>query len=115
MDFAGGRIETRQDAAIAPQPDEVAHDDARRNIRRGLLHLISQLRLFVPGGIARPDGGDEVAAATAAAGAQDEIAGDERRTDGPFVERLVVFPPELAAVRIESGNTVCLAVKDERR
>src|SRR5207245_7375925 len=94
---------------------EVAHDDARRNIRRGLLHLIGQLRLVLPARIPRPDGGDEVAAAAAAAGAQDEIAGDERRTDAPLVERLAVFPEHFAAVRIERGNTVCLAIEDERR
>src|SRR6266478_4825049 len=69
-DFAGGRMEAGDDAAIAPQPSQVAERDAGGDVGGGLFHLVGQLGLPSAGGVARFDGDEAIAAATAAAGAE---------------------------------------------
>ncbi len=113
--LAGGGVETSDDAVVTPQEQKRPHGDTRWHIRCGPADFISQFGFFPCGRIARPHRHQIIAAAAAAARADDQPRSNDRRTDAAFVEGFVIFPQHLAVVRIDGADAVGQAVENQRR
>src|SRR5437016_5389064 len=79
--LAGRRIQTRHNPRVAPEPDQAVLEDAGGDVGSGFFDLVSQFGFAVCGCVSRFYGGDDIGAEAAAAGAQDEVACDQRRAD----------------------------------
>ena len=107
-------METGEDAAIAPEPAEIASDDACGDVGCGLFHVVGAFGGFAVAWVAHFHGDEVVPAAAATARPEHEVTGDEWGADASFVEGGAVFPSDRAVFRTNGVDAVGLTVEDEQ-